>query len=819
MKRLAILGGVVTLAGGSAFAGLIDPELEEVLKQTPPDEVVSTLVFMSAQADLELIDMQMDAQRASLRQRHETVVRALQETARDFQADLLNHLDTLQAQDRISDYQAFWVSNIIRVDATPAEIRALADRADVDIIYVNYRIQSMEPVPSARTNVLPAGGRGPENGLLAIRAPEVWAMGITGEGVLVSTLDTGVDGTHPALASRWRGLDPAYEGHPEWAFFDPVTNWDFPHDSGSHGTHTMGTVCGGPPGDEIGVAPGAEWIQAAVIDRVSLYQTCTDAILAFQWLIDPDGNPETNWDVPDVCSNSWRIASYHNVPPYNEPCDPSFWPYLDACEEAGIVILFSAGNEGPGANTVGRPPDRATDEYRTCAVAAVDAHDPSWPIASFSSRGPTYCTPDGTAAIKPDIAGPGVNVRSSVPGGGYSEYSGTSMASPHVNGVVALMRQANPELAVEQIKQIIYDTAVDLGTAGEDNSYGWGMIDAFEAVTVALSTVSLQFEFPDGRPEFIDPNGGETIRVIVSGQSVDPEPGTGKLYYSDGGEFTEVDMEEVEENVYDAVFPAFDCGATVEYYFSAETTEGDIVYNPFAAPDSTYSGLAYTGVAVHFEETMDTDPGWATENQWAFGQPTGGGGEYGGPDPTSGYTGPNVYGFNLNGDYSNNMPEYDLTTDAIDCGDLSDVHLTFWRWLGVEKANYDHAYIRISTDGTNWSTVWENDPNTETADDEWKEVELDISDYADGQPTVYLRWVMGPTDSSWRYCGWNIDDVRLTSLVCSKPGDINGDGDVDTEDLLALLAAWGPCEDCPEDINGDGVVDTEDLLILLGNWG
>ncbi|MDY7110276.1 MAG: S8 family serine peptidase, partial [Planctomycetota bacterium] len=732
----------------SAFAGLIDPELREVLKQTPPDETVSTLVFMSAQTDLELINARMDAQRASLRQRHETVVRALQQTARDFQGDLLNHLDTLQARGRIDDYRAFWIANIIRVDAVPDEIRALADRADVDLIYVNYRIESMKPV-SIRPDNAPLGGRSPEIGLEAIRAPEVWDMGITGEGTLVSTLDTGVDGSHPALASRWRGLDPRYDGHPEWAFFDPVTNWQFPDDSGTHGTHTMGTVCGGPPGDEIGVAPGADWIHAAVIDRVSLYQTCEDAILAFQWLIDPDNDPSTNWDVPAVCSNSWRIASYHNVPPYNEPCDPSFWPYLDACEAAGIVILFSAGNEGPSANTVGRPPDRATDEYRTCAVAAVDANDPDWPIAGFSSRGPTYCTPDGTEAIKPDIAAPGVNVRSSVPGGGYSQYSGTSMASPHVNGVVALMRQANPEIAVEQIKQIIYDTAVDLGSTGEDNSYGWGMIDAYEAVMQALSTVSLQFDFPDGLPEFINPYGGETIRVVVSGQSVDPEPGTGKLYYSDGGSFTEVDMEEVEENVYDAVFPDFDCGATVEYYFSAETSEGDIVYSPFTAPDSTYSALAYTGVAVYFEETMDSDPGWDTENLWAFGQPTGDGGEHGGPDPTGGYTGPNVYGFNLNGDYPNNMPEYHLTSTPIDCSDLSDVHLTFHRWLGVEQPTYDHAYIRVSTDGANWTTVWEN--QFEITDEQWVEFELDISEYVDGEPTVYLRWTMGTTDTGWQY--------------------------------------------------------------------
>jgi len=129
-----------------------------------------------------------------------------------------------------------------------------------------------------------------------------------------------------------------------------------------------------------------------------------------------------------------------------------------------------------------RPADRATDDYRCFAVAAVDGNDPDWPIADFSSRGPTYCTPNGDEAIKPDIAAPGVYVRSSIPGGGYTYYDGTSMASPHVNGVVALMRQVAPNMSGEHIKEIIFQTAYDLGDPGEDNSYGWGMVDAYEAV-------------------------------------------------------------------------------------------------------------------------------------------------------------------------------------------------------------------------------------------------------------------------------------------------------------------------------------------------
>ena len=145
------------------------------------------------------------------------------------------------------------------------------------------------------------------------------------------------------------------------------------------------------------------------------------------------------------------------------------------------MVVFAAGNEG--SSGLRRPADRAMDAYRNLAVAAVDGNTSGWPLAYFSSLGPTYCTPNGTAAIKPDIAAPGVSVRSSYPGQTYVYMSGTSMATPHIAGVVALMRQANPEITVNAIKQIIYETAHDLGPAGEDNGYGWGMVDAYVAVT------------------------------------------------------------------------------------------------------------------------------------------------------------------------------------------------------------------------------------------------------------------------------------------------------------------------------------------------
>lgn len=165
---------------------------------------------------------------------------------------------------------------------------------------------------------------------------------------------------------------------------------------------------------------------------------------------------------------------------------------------------------------------------------------------------------------------------------------------------------------------------------------------------------------------------------------------------------------------------------------------------------------------LYYEWPFNEDPGWTTEADWAFGQPLGLGGEHGAPDPTAGFTGNYVYGYNLAGDYPNNMPERHLTSGAIDCLNLYGVTLKFMRWLGVESSQYDHAYVRVSTDGVNWTTVWAN--TSEMTGGAWEESSLDISAVADNQETVFLRWTMGSTDPGWRYCGWNIDDVKIFAV-------------------------------------------------------
>ncbi len=196
-----------------------------------------------------------------------------------------------------------------------------------------------------------------------------------------------------------------------------------------------------------------------------------------------------------------------------------------------------------------------------------------------------------------------------------------------------------------------------------------------------------------------------------------------------------------------------------------------------------YYGVETMGWQIFLAEAFDSDPGWEIDNGgnahgWAFGQPTGGGGDYGNPDPTSGFTGDNVYGVNLSGDYDNNLStdQLKLTTPSMDLSQATSVVLSFRRWLGVETPSYDHARLQVSVDGGSFATVWEN---SETMDGgSWELVSYDLTAQAAGSADVRIRWTIGSSDSSWQYAGWNVDDVVIEgAFPCGgNPGDLFGDG-------------------------------------------
>jgi hypothetical protein len=249
--------------------------------------------------------------------------------------------------------------------------------------------------------------------------------------------------------------------------------------------------------------------------------------------------------------------------------------------------------------------------------------------------------------------------------------------------------------------------------------------------------------------------------------------------------------------------------------------------SPPSGGDSNVATVLMSIGGAIYAASMDNEPGWsASGEEWQWGEPAGQGGlSNGNPDPASGYTGSNVYGVNLNGDYSTGIGgPYYLMTQAIDCSEYTDVHLRFYRWLNSDYQPFVYATVEVSSDGSIWTVVWGNGGPPAVTDDSWQFVEYDISSVADDQPTVYIRWGHHVASSSaYAYSGWNIDDVEVVgTLWYSPPGDFDADQDVDFDDFDILGRQWlqvpgSPSADiAPE--TPDGFVDVFDLGVFAENW-
>ncbi len=490
MRRCTVLSLFLVASPPPPAAASIHPAVSQQLQNLPDGQTITVVLELESQADILSADHALKRERAGRAERHRRVSDALQRAARASQPPVLEALTDLRALGQVTTVTPYWIANVIRISATREGILTLSSRADIRMVYPQERVHLIEPVrrgPRTRPS-LSEGSRGEgigiPPGLAAIQAPRVWfELGVTGQGALVGSLDTGVDGHHPALADRWRGNN----GHPWQACWLDVQGGGvtYPRDPYEHGTHVMGTMTGrsDATGDTIGVAWGAQWIAANGIGN-DPFDLETDIIACFEWFADPDGDLSTIDDVPDVIQNSWGVSEWQGY----ADCADIWNLVIDNCEAAGIVVLFSAGNNGPSPSSLDSPADRATTKFSCFSVGAVDATNYAWPfpIAEFSSRGPSPCTTMPGFLIKPEVCAPGVRVYSSIPDGQYVEQDGTSMSGPHVAGVVALMRSVNPDIEVDAIKQILMDTARDEGAPGEDNDYGWGCIDAYEAVLSCL---------------------------------------------------------------------------------------------------------------------------------------------------------------------------------------------------------------------------------------------------------------------------------------------------------------------------------------------
>lgn len=372
-------------------------------------------------------------------------------------------------------HQSFWILNAMKVEADQALIDQIAQRSDVAQIVQDRRYAIPPQMPATTTMHTSAVEWGVSN----IHAPDVWSKyGARGDGIVVASVDTGVEYTHPALVRQYRGTQSDGSFVHDYNWYDPTGMCgkpSLPCDNVGHGTHTMGTMVGddGDPGaNQVGVAPHARWVAAKGCET----DGCSTASLlaAAQWILAPTDlngqNPRPDLR-PNVVNNSWGGGSG----------DTFFQGVVDAWISAGIFPAFANGNSGPSCGSANSPGDYP-ESY------AAGAYDQSLVIAPWSSRGPSML-----GVIKPNLAAPGVNIRSSVPGGSYAVYSGTSMASPHLSGTVALMWSAAPALLgdIASTRTLLDQAAVDTadlscgGDAGNNDVWGQGRLDALAAVVLA----------------------------------------------------------------------------------------------------------------------------------------------------------------------------------------------------------------------------------------------------------------------------------------------------------------------------------------------
>jgi subtilisin family serine protease len=414
------------------------------------------------------------------------VYQTLVQTAEQTQAPARAELDRLGIK-----YRPHYLIDMIEVQGHSDQMSAFSARPEVKEVILNPNVRMSNYAETMDVTAINSPGQGVEWNINAVGAPQVWAKGVTGAGIVVAGADTGADWTHPALKSKYRGWVDGKASH-DYNWFDPWDGSDAPWDDNGHGTYTLGLAVGGDGGsNQIGMAPGAQWIACRNmrdgIGNPGAYVSCMEFFLApFPHGGDPfhDGRPEM---APDVANNSWGC-------PPREGCRADTLNIaLQNLKAAGIMMVAAAGNDGPACGTSGDPPANSG------AVFTVGASDQNNALAFFSSRGPA------SGVIKPDITAPGWMVRSSVPGGKYTSAFGTSAASPHVAGAVALLWSADPALVgdIDRTEEVLRLTAVpmsigkycstlqnegaqclcgpDSPTAVPNNSYGYGILNVYAA--------------------------------------------------------------------------------------------------------------------------------------------------------------------------------------------------------------------------------------------------------------------------------------------------------------------------------------------------
>ena len=703
------------------------------------------------------------------------VISELKTTALTSQSRVLDFLQAEAEKGNASDIKPYHIVNMVAVTTTKEVAEKLAYYTEVDKIAPNeFRLYHSSGSAEGSTVDTAVGQfeiTGDNNlqsiewNIDRINAPQVWSLGFDGEGIIVANMDTGVQWDHPTLKDKYLGYDPETDQVDHtYSFYDPVYNETVAYDLDGHGTHVMGTMVGGGAdgSNQIGVAPGAKWIavQAFTQSILGLGAYDEDLIAGAEWLLAPGGDITKT---PAVVNNSWGGGA---------GIDEFFMDAVDSWRAAGIVPVFAAGNvtsSNPGGPGSVSSPGNYPQSF---SVGNTNRDDM---VSAGSLRGPS---PYGE--IKPDVSAPGSGIRSAFPGDSFATASGTSMAAPHVAGLVALLRQAGSfqgdlEEQVNQIEQVIKETARERTDAeypeSPNNGYGWGIIDAFAAVASVASNIG-------------------QIKGTVTKDEIDTEPATYEhtppsesysgydlpmtIFVSDNVSVTSVELH-YGETIINAhqVSGDFRSGEFAVTVPGDDLEPGDFTYtwviNDYGNNILTTEEFTVTikpGISVGYFEDFDAGQpiGWTisgTNSTWEWGAPSNVG-------PESAYSGENVYSTNLSGEYISNM-NATLIMPPIDAPDSGDFYLQFMSWHHFEYSTssgraWDYGQVVVSTDLENWTVL----RPFERERKEWAKYEVDLSAYLGER--IYIGFYTF-SDGSVQREGWYIDDVTLTdeSMYSNDP--------------------------------------------------
>lgn len=750
-------------------------------------------------------------------------IASLQQHAQRTQADLKAFLDSKQTAGAVHSYTSFYIINSISVVTTSDVADQLRARQDVAQVIVSGEVHTQKPVdgkttkPSLRSHfslfdMFNAQAYVPWN-LKTIMADRAQQEGMDGAGVVVGIIDSGVDATHPAIKHAWRGNTPGMEATSWFDATNPSDRSSLPTDATGHGTHVAGTILGTDPQNKslLGVAPKAQWIAAKVFDADG--ETTLDRLIAAgEWMMAPtDEKGTTHPELrPQIINSSWGGKSENEF----------YRDILKKWRAVGILPVFSAGNTSSsnagGEGSIGTP----ASYPEAFAVGALRKDNK---IAQFSLRGPSAYEGD----IKPDVSAPGVNILSSIPNNLYALRSGTSMASPHVAGVAALVYQANPQLTPDQVEQIITSTATPLNDAENvakpNHAYGHGKVNAYNAVKAAQKTKNnpsadvTKNGFATLNGKILAPGQDEsaptikhsTLKSMFNSANFDVQAQVSDdngvqsvtLYLAKQGsnQYTEHVMKLIKgtkkEGVYSVTLKPSDLaatGATMNYYIVAVDVTNKSS-NTTAASCVVKDGIGI-GYKNDFEEEVDGFEFGGKTPLWEWGIPQSG--------PKAAASGSKLVATKLDGTYKG-LKDALLITPVIDLSKESrSAVLNFKHWYDLGVGDYafnDTAEVwvgELQNEGTDAEKY--NYKNVQlykySSHDKWKDEYIDLSAYKCKKIVVMFALRHGGGFSERTEAGWYIDDLAIEAASNELPATPASNVDIKVRNNYRVSYEFDPLD-------------------------